>query len=238
MPIVPQSASVRNGVEWMDADSYIFDIDGTLLNTRDLVHWNALHQAMLEVYDRDTTIEEISYHGKTDVSILRAALERVGIASTLFEQRLPMALNVVRREVANHVRSIVPEVCTCVPELLSYLCSAGKLLGLASGNLAIVGWHKVEAAGLSEFFAFGCFSDNCETRIGIFSKARVRARSILGEGASTCFVGDTPADIHAAHELNANMVAVGSGTFSTDVLAAENPDACFASCKEFLNCWC
>jgi hypothetical protein len=25
------------------ADAYFFDIDGTLLVTRDLVHWNALH---------------------------------------------------------------------------------------------------------------------------------------------------------------------------------------------------
>ena len=29
------------------ADAYIFDIDGTLLVTKDLVHWNALHQAMI-----------------------------------------------------------------------------------------------------------------------------------------------------------------------------------------------
>ena len=40
----------------ISADAYFFDIDGTLLVTRDLVHWNGLHQAMLEVYGVDTNI--------------------------------------------------------------------------------------------------------------------------------------------------------------------------------------
>ena len=34
--------------KWIEADAYVFDIDGTLLNTRDLVHWNALNRAMCE----------------------------------------------------------------------------------------------------------------------------------------------------------------------------------------------
>lgn len=37
------------------ADGYFFDIDATLLVTRDLVHWNAIHQAMPEVFGVDTT---------------------------------------------------------------------------------------------------------------------------------------------------------------------------------------
>jgi hypothetical protein len=40
------------------AGAYVFDIDGTLLVTRDLVHWNALHQAMLEAYGVDATLRE------------------------------------------------------------------------------------------------------------------------------------------------------------------------------------
>lgn len=55
-------------------DAYFFDIDGTLLVTSDLVHWNGLHKAMLEVYGIDTTIEGLLYHGKTDIAILRNAL--------------------------------------------------------------------------------------------------------------------------------------------------------------------
>ncbi len=70
-----QTQAIRsNGFRWMDADAYLFDIDGTLLNTRDWVHRDALHQAMREAYGVDTTISGIAYHGKTDLGILRAAL--------------------------------------------------------------------------------------------------------------------------------------------------------------------
>src|SRR5438067_2058156 len=47
-------SSPRKNITIPDADAYIFDIDGTLLVTKDLVHWNALHQAMIEAYGGDT----------------------------------------------------------------------------------------------------------------------------------------------------------------------------------------
>ena len=34
----------------INADVCLIDIDGTLLLTRDLVHWNGLRRAMLETY--------------------------------------------------------------------------------------------------------------------------------------------------------------------------------------------
>ncbi len=122
-----------------EADAYIFDIDGTLLVTKDLVHWNALHQAMLEAYGVDTTIEGIPYHGKTDLSILRAALEREGIRGKDFEARLPRALEVVCREVELNFKDIAPQVCPGIVQLLKSLHGASKLLGVASGNVETSG---------------------------------------------------------------------------------------------------
>src|SRR6185437_1872722 len=92
-----------------DAEAYVFDIDGTLLMTRDLVHWNALHQAMLEAYGVDTTIDGIPYHGMTDLSILRATLAREGIQDGVFEASLPKALAVVCREVDANRAKIRPQ---------------------------------------------------------------------------------------------------------------------------------
>lgn len=65
--------------------------------TRDLVHWNALHQARLEVFDVDTNIDGLSYHGKTDIEIPRMALARRGIVEGEFRKRLPLAVAVVCR---------------------------------------------------------------------------------------------------------------------------------------------
>src|SRR5215468_9919195 len=83
-----------NGFRWKEADAYLFDIDGTLLLSKDRTHRYALHRAMLDVYGVETTIDGIAYHGKTDVGILRAALERAGVTTSLINQRMPEALEV------------------------------------------------------------------------------------------------------------------------------------------------
>jgi phosphoglycolate phosphatase len=216
-----------------EADAYIFDIDGTLLVTRDLVHWNALHQAMFEAYGADTTIEGIQYHGKTDLSILRVALARKGIDDSAFESRLPQALAVVCREVETNSRQIVPETCPGITQLLTSIRENGQLIGVASGNLETVGWHKIEAAGLREFFTFGCFSDRCESRPGIFRNALECVSRQLGSQARTCFIGDTPSDVEAAREVGACVLAVATGIFSLDELNACSPDLCVSHCGEF-----
>lgn len=220
---------------WIDVDAFVFDIDGTLLITRDLVHWNALHQAMLEAWGIDTTIEGIQYHGKTDLSILRAAVTRCGISEAEFARGLPKAIEIVCREVSRGAEQIVAEVCPAIVEILEVLTQRGKLLGVASGNLETVGWHKVEAAGLRRFFKFGCFSDHCESRAEIFRNAAREACSRTGANAVTCFVGDTPSDVLAAAEIGAPVIAVGTGTFTREELALHNPDFCFASCAELLS---
>lgn len=215
------------------ADAYIFDIDGTLLNTKDLVHWNALHLAMSEAYGVDATIEGIPYHGKTDLSILRAAVGRAGVSDFDFETKLARALDVVCREVeANHLQ-LAPHICPGIVRLLESLKANGKLIGVASGNLETVGWHKIEAAGLREFFSFGFFSDHHESRTEIFRKALGHVNAQLGPAARVCFIGDTPSDVEAAKQVGAQILAVASGTFSLEELTACSPDLCVSHCGEF-----
>jgi phosphoglycolate phosphatase len=216
------------------ADAYFFDIDGTLLVTRDLVHYNALHQAMLEVYGIDTNIDGVPYHGKTDVAILRAALARCGVSASVFERQLTAALANVCREVAANAQRMVPEVCAGVPEVLSHIQAQGTLLGIASGNLESVGWCKITAANLRDFFTCGSFGDRQEFRAAIFDHAITLAKQRIGSSARVCFIGDTPDDIQAARSVRAQIVAVSSGSFPFDQLAAFNPDACYRSCAEFL----
>jgi phosphoglycolate phosphatase len=216
------------------ADAYFFDIDGTLMVSRDLVHWHAMHQAMLEVYGLDANFDGIPYHGKTDVAILRMALTRLGISDSAFADKLPAALAVVRREVSANVARFKPDVCASVPKLLAQIQQLGKLLGVATGNLESVGWHKLKAAGLRHFFTCGSFGDGFELRVGIFDHAVSTARSRLGNSASVCFFGDTPDDIHAARMVNAQIVAVGTGIFPVAELARFEPDLCCESCAEML----
>jgi phosphoglycolate phosphatase len=215
------------------ADAFIFDIDGTLLVTRDLVHWNALHQAMFEAYGIDATIEGIQYHGNTDRGILRAACMRAGVSEVEFEAKLPLTLQVLCREVEQNKHSIQALPCNAVPQVLERLMVKGKLLGIASGNLSAVGWIKLESCHLAAYFQFGCFSDLCERRCDIFANAVEEVRKHAGVKVRICFVGDTPADIAAARQVGAEIIAVASGTFSRQDLEAHAPDVCIGSCEDF-----
>ena len=214
--------------------AYLFDIDGTILRTRDLVHYNALNCAMRETYGKDTTIDGVQYHGMTDPGILRAALSKVGVTAEEFESRLPEALAVVCREVESNASRIEPQVCEGVPAVLEELSKAGKLLGVASGNLETVGWHKVNAAGLRNFFSFGVFSDHDEERADIFSRGVALAKERAVNGATVCFIGDTPNDIRAARAAGAQIISVCTGIYQREDLIALRPDLCVGSCMELL----
>jgi phosphoglycolate phosphatase len=223
-----------NGFRWFDADAYLFDIDGTLLNNRDHVHYDALNHALLQVYGVDSTIAGIAYHGKTDVGILRAALERAGVSTPTFEANLSEALESVRGHVRDNAHTLTPRVCAGVPEVLGKLQAAGKLIGIASGNLESVGWQKVKATGLRDFFQFGCFCDQRELRKDIFRQAVAEVHNRLGDAAIACFLGDTPDDIQAARHAGGCVIAVCTGIFKADALGRYQPDVCVGSCAELI----
>jgi len=230
----PSRATGRNGESWRwySADAYLFDIDGTLLRCYDRTHRYALHWAMQTVFGVATTIDGIAYHGKTDLGILRAALERVGIASHAIDSGMAEALAVTRHYVGEHSSLFRPTLMPGIPQLLEFLRHRGKLLAICSGNLESVGWLKVRAARLDEFFQFGCFADQCELRECVFQQGVTESRRRLGPAASVCFFGDTPEDVQAAQKVGGRIIAVGTGVYKVPELAAHEPDLCLASCDD------
>ncbi len=218
----------------LDCDAYLFDIDGTLLNTRDGVHYHAFRNAMRQLFAIDGTIDGVLVHGNTDLGILRAVLSRAGISGAEFERKLPDLIRHMGEEVRRNAAGIRVELCPSVRELLESLHRGGKLLGVVSGNLQTIGWAKIEAAGLRDYFAFGSFSDHRELREEIFRHGIGEARQRLGAAARVCIVGDTPSDIAAARAAGVPIIAVATGIFPRAELAALQPDACVTCCTELL----
>jgi phosphoglycolate phosphatase len=228
-------ANLCKDSSWMACDAYLFDIDGTLLKNRDRVHYDALNRALREVYGADTTIAGVAFHGMTDVGILRAALARGEVGSQEFERRLPAALACVREHVAEHAGVLNPLVHDGIPQVLEMLHRSGKLVGVASGNLESVGWHKIEATGLRSYFRFGVFCDHHEQRVGVFSRGIAEVRTRLGDEATACFVGDTPQDILAAQQAGGRIISVCTGIYKRKELEPLGPDFCVSSCAELLS---
>jgi len=220
------------------AAAYVFDIDGTLLNSRDAVHYFAFRAALREVFAIEGGLENISVHGNTDPGILRAVVEREGKAHE-FEHKLPAALALMRQEVERNRAQLDPELCPAIEQLLQLLRGQDKLLGVASGNLGSIAWAKLEAAGLRHYFSFGSFSDEAELREQIFRRAISTARAMLTRAshnseATICFAGDTPSDILAARANHVPVIAIASGIYTRDQLAAHRPDLCLACCNDLL----
>ena len=220
---------------WIDADAYLFDIDGTLLNAYGGAHYNAFHSALKQSFGLDCKIDGVPLHGNTDVGILRAVLRREGLTDADFNAHRVAALEHMCEQVELNRAQIRAEICPAITDLLSHLVSRGKLLAVASGNLAKIGWLKLEAAGLRDYFSFGAFSDDCETREDIFRSGVVEVKRRLGPSAVVCVVGDTPADIEAAKATGLPIVAVATGIYSREQLQEYRPDVCIESCKVILN---
>src|SRR5205085_1072476 len=219
---------------WIDADAYLFDIDGTLLNAYGGAHYNAFHIALKHSFDLTCTIDGIRLHGNTDIGILRAVLRREGLSDADFDSRRNALLEHMCAQVELNRAQIRSEVCPAITELVSSLAGQGKLLGVASGNLERIGWLKIEAAGLRRYFAFGVFSDHCETREDIFRNGIDQIKARVGHNASVCVVGDTPADICAAKAVGIPVIAVATGTYAKNDLLKFAPDSCVESCVELL----
>ena len=222
----------RNVFRWDHSDAYLFDIDGTLLNTRDGVHYNAFRNAVTNIYGVDASIDGVPVHGNTDIGILRAVTRHRGVSDEVFSMKLPGALQSMREEVASRAHLIEAELCPSIAALLNQLHAAGKLLGVASGNLESIGWAKLEKAGVRQYFGFGAFSDQRELREDVVRYGVAQARQRLGAQATVCVVGDTPADIRAARAAGVAVIAVATGIFPKTELEALSPELCVGCCTE------
>ena len=226
--------SAANAFDWSGFDAYLFDIDGTLLHSRDWVHYNAFHTALQSVYGCNGRIDNVPLHGNTDIGILRAAAQPCGVEGERFEAGLQQALSIMANEVEQNAAELRPELCPSIRELLDSLSSEGKLMGVCTGNLERIGWAKLQAAGIRDRFRVGSFSDRHEFRHDIFRDAMEQAHARLGIDARVCFIGDTPNDILAAQKLGRPVLAVATGIHPIEQLRQHGPTHCVSCCAELL----
>lgn len=225
----------RSGFAWSEQRAYLFDIDGTLLLSRDRVHFESFAAAIEAIVGWPARMEGVSIHGSTDTKILRDACENSGLDADMTDAAFPAMLAYMRAHVAERRDQLDLAVLPGVPETLHFLNNQGALLGVATGNLEEIGWTKLEAAGLRSFFRFGGFSDHFPVRAELIGHAAQTARTLAQDStASVCVVGDTPRDIAAARANSLSVIAVATGHFSFDELQALEPDLCVSSLADLL----
>jgi phosphoglycolate phosphatase len=226
--------AIEPGFAWDTQDAYLFDIDGTLLRSRDRVHIDSFASSVHRVTGFEITLAGILLHGSTDTAILREACHQAGIPAELLEDRIEGILEAMRHAVVERRHELDLVRMPGVEQVLDHLARHGALLGVATGNLELIGWIKVEQAGLRQWFRFGGFSDHFPIRSELVGQAANMARDMAGRGASICVVGDTPRDIEAARANFLSVIAVATGRYSFDELLQYQPEVCATSLADLL----
>ena len=226
--------AIEPGFQWDAQDAYLFDIDGTLLRSRDRVHVESFSSSVQRVTGFEVTLAGILLHGSTDTAILREACKQAGVPVELLEANTEGILEAMRHAVTERRDELDLVRMPGVEQVLDHLARRGALLGVATGNLEVIGWIKVEQAGLRQWFRFGGFSDHFPIRSELIGQAADKARELAGRGASICVVGDTPRDIEAARANFLSVIAVATGKYSFDELLQCQPEVCATSLADLL----
>ena len=128
---------------WDSYDAYLFDIDGTLLNCTDAVHYFAFCDALTRIARRPINLDGVTTHGSVDVAILRDAFTRAQVPEAEWRPPLAEARTLMGEQVIRNRADFRIDVLPGVPGVLEHLRAQGKILGVATGNLAEIGRAKL-----------------------------------------------------------------------------------------------
>lgn len=213
----------------------LFDIDGTLISSG-RAGVRGMNRSFERLFGVSEALDGLPVAGRTDRAIVAEALARAGQPvddssirrlRDAYLEDLQAALN----EAASAPAGILPGVV----ELLDALEREPAVVGLLTGNFVNGAAIKLGHYGLWHRFRFGAFGDLHADRRALVPLA-VEAAVAAGHGrfepGRIVIIGDTPLDVDCAHAYGAHAVAVATGTFSHEALAATNPAITVHSLEE------
>lgn len=205
---------------------FLFDVDLTLVDTGGAGR-RALDRTFLERLGVDRAFDGYHFFGRVDRAILEEVYARhLGrpIDRATYDLLVADYLTRLDEEVSRTPRY---RVLPGARELVETLAAVPDCrLGLATGNFEEGARIKLRRGGLDGFFATGGFGSDTGDRAEL---TRLAIARLLADGAHRpprgCIfvIGDTPNDILAAHASGADVVAVATGGYSREALAAFRP---------------
>ncbi len=203
----------------------LFDIDGTLIDPGH-VGRTSVTKAFNEVFSIDDAFSGIKMAGKTDIQIIKEALNTHGLSSEdgIIPGILSKYVNILKSGVSTRRMSLKSGVVN----LLNYLETKDNLsLGLLTGNIEQGARIKLSVFDLNRFFPFGAFGDDNEDRDKLLPIALEKYKKItnIDIGFSDCIViGDTPMDVLCSKPFGAISIAVTTGPYGHEALVEAGAD--------------
>lgn len=208
----------------------LFDIDGTLLYSSSMKYRHRFVHAIEKIHGETPVFEWEYLEGMIDHGILLHGLSKTSITPDKHQSSLP-ALHEAAYEYFTQNITQQEYSQTLLPGAREILDALRKdthvAMGVLTGNYEKTAWKKLEYVGLRNYFEFGLFGHEAETRNELAKKAQAKAKHHFGvhfDSDEIIFIGDTPRDIECARVIDAHIIAVATGKYSTETLKHYNPD--------------
>lgn len=195
----------------MTAKVIIFDFDGTIADTLDVIV-SITNRLAVEFGYKPTSQEELA---QIKNLTSRQIIKQSGIS--IF--KLPFLIRIVKAELNKEIQRVKP--IRGIREALSELKNQGNRLGIITSNSKENVIAVLETNGLQELFDF-IYSEKT-----LFNKSKVINKFLKQENLNpeeVIYVGDETRDIEAARKSQIKAIAVSWGFNSAEVLAEQNPD--------------
>ena len=206
-----------------------FDIDGTLISTA-----GAGGQAMVDTLAKQLgcsfDVGSVSFAGRTDRSLVAELLEQHNIEptneifATFCEAFVPRLVSMLSERDGRVLPGVV--------DVLDKLSACDHIrLGIITGNLRKAAYAKLSHFDLAKYFyadgePVGGFGDTEVHRDDVARSALRELSDLVGGSPKDRLwvVGDTASDIQCGQAINAQVVAVETGSFNREQLEPHGPD--------------
>ncbi|MFP4440208.1 MAG: HAD family hydrolase [Chloroflexaceae bacterium] len=206
----------------------LWDVDGTLVHTGGIAG-ETMRKAMTQVFGPLSRRERAFYSGKTDRQIIQETFPDL-TPTAVFEQ-LQTFITVYVEAFAQRQSDVISSggALPGTTALLAHL-QAHAIQAPLTGNVAPIARLKLDWLGLLPFMHLevGAYGDDHHERGQLVPIAAERAAEHYGRpftGQDIIVVGDTPHDIRCGKLNGTRTVAVATGPYTCEELAAHQPDA-------------
>jgi HAD superfamily hydrolase (TIGR01549 family) len=202
---------------------YLFDIDGTLINTGGAGS-QAMRRAFTALWRLEDGFARVEFSGRTDRAILRDALAHTACSENPFLHDLRRFKPAYFRRLSQTLEECNGTVLHGVIELLDLLKEdEGATVALATGNFRRSAGMKLRYYGIEDYFCAGGFGDRAENREDMLEQA-LRACQPFGTYDTVFVIGDTVYDVACAKAHGVMAVGVATGPVDAATLKAAGAD--------------
>lgn len=208
----------------------LFDLDGTLIDTTQLILDSFAYTYERHLPGRLPTREQlIATFGRSLPETLRQLAAEAGMSDA---EGFGDAMLTTYREFqqAHHDRLVRP--FPGVKEMLARIASTGCRLGLVTSKMEAYARRGLRLCDLERFFEVGVFHDDTERHKPDPAPLLLAASRAGIPPARTIYIGDSVHDVAAGRAAGMGTVAVLWGPFDRAVLQAAGPDRMAAHPEE------